>query len=45
MLPRNMDRKKKLFLLMVFKVLLKNKWKRRKLKFNTYYMTSKEVAL
>ena len=29
-----MDRKRKMLLLMVFKVFLKNKWKRRKLKFN-----------
>ena len=33
-LPRNMDRKRKIFLLMIFKVFLKNKWKRKKLKFN-----------
>ena len=29
-----MDRKRKMLLLMIFKVFLKNKWKRRKLKFN-----------
>ena len=29
-----MDGKKKMLLLRVFKVFLKNKWKRRKLKFN-----------
>ena len=29
-----MDRKRKMLLLMVFKVFLKNKWKGRKLKFN-----------
>ena len=29
-----MDRKRKMFLLMIFKVFLKNKRKRRKLKFN-----------
>ena len=28
-----MDRKRKMLLVMVFKVFLKNKWKRRKLKF------------
>ena len=36
--------KRKMFLLMVFKVFLKIKWKRRKLKFNKSLYDIKEIA-
>ena len=40
-----MDGKRKMLLVMVFKVFLKNKWKRRKLKFSVdYCMTPEEIV-